>query len=65
MAVISPIVHMVVENFWSHFEESQLKEDATAYERRRHFIWKVCEGLDMSPRSDRPTTTGEDALEKV
>jgi hypothetical protein len=56
---------MVVENFWSHFEESQLKEDATAYERRRHFIWKVCEGLDMSPRSDRPTTTGEDALEKV
>jgi hypothetical protein len=21
---------------WSHFEASQLKEDATAYERRRH-----------------------------
>jgi hypothetical protein len=28
---------MVVENFfWSHCEASQLKEDATAYERRRH-----------------------------
>jgi hypothetical protein len=24
------------ELFWSHFEASQLKEDATAYERRRH-----------------------------
>jgi hypothetical protein len=23
-------------DFWSHFEASQLKEDATAYERRRH-----------------------------
>ena len=22
--------------FWSHFEASQLKEDAIAYERRRH-----------------------------
>jgi len=36
MTVISLIVHMVVENFWSHFEASQMKEDMTAYERRRH-----------------------------
>ena len=51
--------------FWSHFEASQLKEDATAYERRRHLRWKVCEGHDMSPRSDRPMTKGGDTLEKV
>jgi len=23
-------------DFWSHFDASQMKEDATAYERRRH-----------------------------
>jgi len=23
-------------DFWSHFEASQLKEDATVYEKRRH-----------------------------
>ena len=34
-------VHMVVENFWSHFEASQLKEDATAYERQRYLREKV------------------------
>jgi len=61
----SPIVHMVVENFWSHFEASQLKEDATAYERRKHLRWKVCEGHEKSPESDRPMSMGEDTLEKV
>ena len=50
---------------WSHFEASQLKEDATAYERRRHLRWKVCEGHDRSPRSDCSMTMGEDTLEKV
>jgi hypothetical protein len=29
-------------DFWSHFEASQMKEDATAYERRRHLREKVC-----------------------
>jgi hypothetical protein len=52
-------------DFWSHFEASQLKEDATTYERLRHLRWKVCEGLDMSLSSDCPMTTGEDTLEKV
>ena len=33
-------VHMVVENLGAT-EASQLKEDATAYERRRHLRWKV------------------------
>ena len=28
-------------DFWSHFKTPQLKEDATAYERRRHLREKV------------------------
>jgi hypothetical protein len=51
--------------FWSHFEASQLKEDATTYERWRHLRWEVYEGCDRSPSADRPMTTGEDTLEKV
>ena len=51
--------------FWSHFEASQLKEDATApmttgedtSERR-------CEGHDRSPNSDRLLITGENTLER-
>ena len=34
-------VHMVVENLGAT-EASQLKEDATAYERQRHLRQKVC-----------------------
>jgi len=30
VAINSPIVYMVVENFGSHFKASQLKEDAAA-----------------------------------
>jgi hypothetical protein len=29
------------KDFWSHFKVSQLKEDATAYERRKHLREKV------------------------
>jgi len=29
------------KDFWSHFKASQLKEDATAYERRKHLREKV------------------------
>ena len=39
--------------FWSHFEASQLKEDATTYERWRHLRWEVYEGCD-EPSSERP-----------
>jgi len=33
-------------DFWSHFEASQMKEDATIYERQRHLKEKVCRLLD-------------------
>ena len=38
-------------DFWSHFEASQLKEDVTAYKRRRHLregVWAVIEALDQT-----------------
>jgi len=59
VAVISPIVHMVVENFRATLKHLSCrgmrppKKSEGTLERR-------CEGHNMSPRSDRPITTGED-----
>jgi hypothetical protein len=46
----------VYHNFlflWIHFEVSQIKEDATAYERRRHLRQKVC-GPQYEPKFRPP-----------
>jgi hypothetical protein len=48
---------------WSHFEASQLKEDAIAYERWIHLREKVW-GPWYESSSDHHMTTGEDTLER-
>ena len=45
-------VHMVVENLGAT-KASQLKEDATAYERQRH-LRRRCVGHDRSPKFRLP-----------
>jgi len=50
-------------DFWSHFEASQMKEDATAYESEDTSD-RRCAGHNMSPSSDRRMTTSGDTSDR-
>jgi len=63
VAVISPIVHMVVENFKVTLKHLNCRRMWPPM-KGKNTLERRCVGHDMSPRSDRPPMTiGEDTSE--